>query len=230
MSFGLSVNIKDTAGRGVLIKPISVDKQLINKRRPSPLPVCLPVFSILWAVSITPRSSWMATSVYYAHGSIGGRHNDTVDDTPPIQMLHSHPSCDLRGWLTYFSGSEAEHGKESSRFLLMTGSDVSLSCFNFFFTPINWNPDIFPVKVGRFCPQAPSTWSISCLMTMCFTCWSLCTVRREPTTWWGPWRARGSQVSPQLQGHPRNMQMSPETKQIPKASFGYFIHSWYIYL
>lgn len=44
------------------------------------------------------------------------------------------------------------------------------------------------------CTQGPSTWSTSCLMIMCFTCWSRCTARREPTTSWGPWRERAAQV------------------------------------
>lgn len=44
------------------------------------------------------------------------------------------------------------------------------------------------------CTQDLSTWSTSCLTIMCSTCWSLCTVRREPTTWWGPWKGRAAQV------------------------------------
>ncbi len=42
--------------------------------------------------------------------------------------------------------------------------------------------------------QVPSTWSTSCLMTMCSTCWSPCTARSEPMTSWGPWREKAAQV------------------------------------
>lgn len=91
--WGLSVNIKDTAGCSVLIKQVSVHKQLINKRRPSPLPTCLPVFSILWPVSITAPLPWIAASVYYAHGGYSNWHNDTIVTLPltPRPSLPRNP-------------------------------------------------------------------------------------------------------------------------------------------
>lgn len=68
----LSVNIKDTAGCCVFRKQVSLHKQLYKKAAP-PLSwcVCLHVFSILWAVSVTAPLPSMVASVYYAHGHIG---------------------------------------------------------------------------------------------------------------------------------------------------------------
>lgn len=81
---GLSVNMKDTAGCGVMIKRLPVHKQLINKRRPSPLPTRLSVSFPFYDRSVLqPLLPWIATSVYYAHGGHSHRHNDTIVTPPP---------------------------------------------------------------------------------------------------------------------------------------------------
>lgn len=109
----LSVNIKDTAGCSVLIKQVSVHKQLINKRCPSPLPdvfACL--FHFMTGQYYTPLP-WIATSVYYAHGGSGERHNDTIVTLP--HMPQSHLPCDPEvSW--HISGTESVHGNKHAHF------------------------------------------------------------------------------------------------------------------
>lgn len=99
---GLSVNMKDTAGCGVLIKRLPVHKQLINKRRPSPLPTRLSVSFPFYDRSVLqPLLPWIATSVYYAHGGHSHRHNDTIV-TPSPPHATGPSSSQPWGQLTYF--------------------------------------------------------------------------------------------------------------------------------
>lgn len=104
---GCSVNMKDTAGCGVLIKRLPVHKQLINKRRPLPsADAFVRLFSILWPVSVTALLPSIATSVYYAHGGHSHWHNDTIVTPPPHAATTPHAtgpsSSQPRGQLTYF--------------------------------------------------------------------------------------------------------------------------------
>lgn len=63
----LSVNIKDTAGCCVFRGQVSVHKQLINKSHTSlSRCVCLCVFSVLWAVSVTARRP-QCSQVFITH-------------------------------------------------------------------------------------------------------------------------------------------------------------------
>lgn len=173
----------------------------------------------------------MATSVYYAHGSGGDRHNDTIVTLPhtPRPRL----PCDLWGrW--HISGTDSAHGKNLTRSFLITATLLSACrmwchhtdgffgntsvlmavisyvltqlCFiqsvtfqhriNISGTTSTHTSSVVNSSCLSVCLQAPSTWSTSCLMTMCFTCWSPCTARREPTTSWGPWRETAAQVRP----------------------------------
>lgn len=95
----LSVNIKDTAGCSVLIKQVSVHKQLINKGRTSPLPdafACLFPFydrSVLHPAPLNGHKCLLCTRRRQKRPAQW--HNC---DTPS----HAHLSCDPRGQLTYF--------------------------------------------------------------------------------------------------------------------------------
>lgn len=120
----LSMNIKDTAGCSVLIKQVSVHKQLINKRRPSPLSdvfACLFHFMTGQYYTLLP---WIATSVYYAHGSgSSDRHNDTIVTLP--HMPQSHLPCDP-GVSWHISGTESVQGNRRVRFFLITAAILSV--------------------------------------------------------------------------------------------------------
>lgn len=119
---GLSVNI--TAGRSVLIKQVSVHKQLINKSCPSPLSsvfACLSHFTTSPYYTLHP---WIAASVYYAHGGHSERHNDTIVTLP--HMPRSHLPCDPRGQLTYFWHWVGTWKRHAGFFLSNSSPPVSL--------------------------------------------------------------------------------------------------------
>lgn len=81
--------MKDTAGFSVLIEQVSLHKQLINKSCPPPFPpnvfACL--FHFMTAQYYT-LLSWMAASVYYAHGGCSDLHNDTIVTLPHMPGSH----------------------------------------------------------------------------------------------------------------------------------------------
>lgn len=96
--------------------------------------------------------------------------------------------------------------KHGQPFVLLFSTRLSLSvsmliCHflthsNFHTTSSRSSSPVWTSSSCLICTQGPSTWSTSCLMIMCFTCWSPCTARRGPTTSWGPWRERAAQVRP----------------------------------
>ena len=229
----LSVNIKDTAGCSVLIKQVSVHKQLINKSRPSPPPdvfACLFHFTTGQCYTTAPPE-WPQVFIMRTAAAATGT---------MTQLWHSLTRHGLVVRVTFgvswhISGTDSAHGKNLTRSFLITATLLSacrMWCHHtdgFFWKHFSLNgrhqlcphPTVFHsighistqnkhlwyqkhthVLCGELilsvclsvCLQAPSTWSTSCLMTMCFTCWSPCTARREPTTSWGPWRETAAQV------------------------------------
>lgn len=137
------------------------------------LPACL--FRFMGRQCYSPPPS-MLTSVYYTHGSSGYGHNDTI--VTLFRTTQPYLPHELWGQLTCF-------------WMWMDTWSWWSTLFRPLHTPLGRSSCWASV-----CTQDPSTWSTSCLTIMCFTCWSLCTVRREPTTWWGRWRARAAQVRP----------------------------------
>lgn len=109
----LSVNIKDTAGCSVLIKQVSVHKQLINKSA-RPLSRCICLSVPFYDRSGLRPAPWIATSVYYAHSGGSDRHNDTIVTLP--HMPRSHLPHDP-GVSWHISGSDSIHGNNHTFFL-----------------------------------------------------------------------------------------------------------------
>lgn len=228
----LSVNIKDTAGCSVLIKQVSVHKQLINKRRPSPPPdvfACLFHFTTGQCYTTAPPE-WPQVFIMRTAAAATGT---------MTQLWHSLTRHGLVFRATFgvswhISGTDSAHGKNLTRSFLITATLLSACrmwchhtdgffgntsvlmavisyvltqlCFiqsvtfqhriNISGTSSTHTSSVVNSSCLSVCLQAPSTWSTSCLMTMCFTCWSPCTARREPTTSWGPWRETAAQVRP----------------------------------
>lgn len=173
------------------------------QKLPSPLPMCLPVFSILWQVRITPRSLNSHKCLLCTQPQEW--HNDTI-----VTLPHMPPSlpCDHEvSW--HISGTDVGggNGRAYISFKItpavlsvwrMWCHHLKLYVLTFFSlqgplsesdsqlcSSITANHFFFLSKTL----QVPSTWSILCLTIMFFTCWSHCTARREPMTSWGPWRA-----------------------------------------
>lgn len=108
-----SLNIKDTAGCSVLIKQVSVHKQLIDKSAP-PLSRCVCLSFPFYDRSGLHPAPWIATSVYYAHGGGSDRHNDTIVTLPhmPRSLL-----CDPKvSW--HISGTDSVFGNNRTCFFL----------------------------------------------------------------------------------------------------------------
>lgn len=101
---GLSVNIKATAGCSVLIKQLSVQKQLINNGYPPPLPQCVCLSFTFYDQAILHCSiPWIAAGVYYAHDGWSDQHNVTIVSrsfpSPATVSVISHTRP--RGQLSY---------------------------------------------------------------------------------------------------------------------------------
>lgn len=120
----LSVNIKDTAGCSVLIKQVSVHKQLINKSRPSPPPdvfACLFHFTTGQCYTTAPPEWPQVFIMRTAAAAIGTM----------TQLWHSLTRHGLVFRATFgvswhISGTDSAHGKKSDA-LLSDNSDPPVS-------------------------------------------------------------------------------------------------------
>lgn len=119
----LSVNIKDTAGCSVLIKQVSVHKQLINKRRPSPPPdvfACLFHFTTGQCYTTAPPE-WPQVFIMRTAAAATGT---------MTQLWHSLTRHGLVFRATFgvswhISGTDSAHGKNLTRSFLITATLLS---------------------------------------------------------------------------------------------------------